>query len=135
MSIHGRRAQRLQQGVPFDSPNPAFLQPLPPFEQRRRMQPALGQPAFDVAQRPIPSLRTCFQHVGDAAPALADLSADLIHAVPTEQQIIDSTVAEFHAITARLGALGGADVRVRVVRPEALAGQAASRSVTRYNRL
>ena len=51
----------------------------------------------------------------EAAPALADLSADLIHAVPTEQQIIDSTVAEFHAITARLGALGGADVRVRVV--------------------
>ncbi len=42
----------------------------------------------------------------EAAPALAGQSAGLIHEVLTVQQIIDSTVAEFHAITARLGALG-----------------------------
>ena len=44
----------------------------------------------------------------DAAPALAGQSAGLIHAVLTVQQIIDHTVAEFHAITARLGAMAGA---------------------------
>ena len=42
----------------------------------------------------------------EAAPALAGQSAGLIHEVLTVQQIIDATVAEFHAITARLGALG-----------------------------
>ena len=41
----------------------------------------------------------------NAAPALAGQSAGLIHAVKPVQQIIDETVAEFHAITARLGAL------------------------------
>ena len=44
----------------------------------------------------------------NAAPALAGQSAGLIHAVLPVQQIIDETVAEFHAITARLGALASA---------------------------
>jgi len=44
----------------------------------------------------------------EAAPALAGQSAGLIHAVLSVQQIIDATVAEFHAITARLGAMAAA---------------------------
>jgi enoyl-[acyl-carrier protein] reductase II len=44
----------------------------------------------------------------EAAPALAGQSAGLIHEVLTVQQIIDTTVAEFHAIAARLGALAAA---------------------------
>jgi enoyl-[acyl-carrier protein] reductase II len=41
----------------------------------------------------------------EAAPALAGQSAGLIHGVLTVQQIIDETVAQFHAIAARLGAM------------------------------
>lgn len=41
----------------------------------------------------------------EAAPALAGQSAGLIHAVQPVQQIIDQTIAEFRAITARLGAM------------------------------
>jgi enoyl-[acyl-carrier protein] reductase II len=41
----------------------------------------------------------------EAAPALAGQSAGLINSVKSAQQIIDDTVAEFFAITARLGAL------------------------------
>ena len=44
----------------------------------------------------------------NAAPALAGQSAGLIHEVQSAQQIIEQTVAEFHAITARLGALAAA---------------------------
>ena len=44
----------------------------------------------------------------EAAPALAGQSAGLIHEVKSVQAIIDDTVAEFHAITRRLGALGAA---------------------------
>ena len=44
----------------------------------------------------------------NAAPALAGQSAGLVHAVKPVQQIIDETVAEFHAITARLGARAAA---------------------------
>lgn len=44
----------------------------------------------------------------NAAPALAGQSAGLIHAVAPVQQIIEQTVAEFHAITARLGAMASA---------------------------
>jgi enoyl-[acyl-carrier protein] reductase II len=44
----------------------------------------------------------------NAAPALAGQSAGLIHGVLSAQQIIEQTVAEFHAITARLGALAAA---------------------------
>lgn len=41
----------------------------------------------------------------NAAPALAGQSAGLVHEVQTAQQIIEATVAQFHAITARLGAM------------------------------
>jgi enoyl-[acyl-carrier protein] reductase II len=41
----------------------------------------------------------------EAAPALAGQSAGLIDRVKTAQEIIDDTVAEFFAITARLGGL------------------------------
>lgn len=41
----------------------------------------------------------------EAAPALAGQTAGLIDAVKTAQQIIDDTVAEFFAITQRLGVL------------------------------
>jgi enoyl-[acyl-carrier protein] reductase II len=41
----------------------------------------------------------------EAAPALAGQSAGLIHEVKGAQQIIDETVAQFFAITGRLGAL------------------------------
>ena len=44
----------------------------------------------------------------EAAPALAGQSAGLIHAVKTAQQVIDDTVAEFHAIAARVGAMAAA---------------------------
>ena len=44
----------------------------------------------------------------NAAPALAGQSAGLVHDVLSAQQIIEQTVAEFHAITARLGALATA---------------------------
>ncbi len=43
----------------------------------------------------------------EAAPALAGQSAGLIDSVRSAQQIIDDTVAEFFAITARLGTLAG----------------------------
>ena len=41
----------------------------------------------------------------EAAPALAGQSAGLIDSVKTAQQIIEDTLAEFFAITARLGAM------------------------------
>lgn len=41
----------------------------------------------------------------NAAPALAGQSSGLVHAVKPVQQIIDETVAEFFAISKRLGAL------------------------------
>ena len=44
----------------------------------------------------------------NAAPALAGQSAGLIHAVKPVQQIIDETVAEFHTISARMGAMAAA---------------------------
>lgn len=44
----------------------------------------------------------------NAAPALAGQSAGLVHGVLSAQQIIEQTVAEFHAITARLGAMAAA---------------------------
>jgi len=44
----------------------------------------------------------------EAAPALAGQSVGLIDRVKTAQEIIDDTVAEFFAITARLGALASA---------------------------
>lgn len=50
-------------------------------------------------------LRVYFEGDMEAAPALAGQSAGLIDAVKSAQEIIDGTVAEFFAITARLGAL------------------------------
>ena len=44
----------------------------------------------------------------DAAPALAGESAGLIHAVLPVARIIEQTVAEFHAISARMGAMAAA---------------------------
>ena len=44
----------------------------------------------------------------DAAPALAGESAGLIHEVLPVAQIIEQTVAEFHAISARMGAMAAA---------------------------
>jgi enoyl-[acyl-carrier protein] reductase II len=44
----------------------------------------------------------------EAAPALAGQTAGLINSIKTAQQIIDDTVAEFFAITQRLGALAQA---------------------------
>jgi enoyl-[acyl-carrier protein] reductase II len=44
----------------------------------------------------------------NAAPALAGQSAGLIHGVKSAQQIIEETVHEFHTITARFGAMAGA---------------------------
>ena len=44
----------------------------------------------------------------NAAPALAGQSAGLIHGILSAQQIISQTVAEFHAINTRLGALAQA---------------------------
>lgn len=44
----------------------------------------------------------------NAAPALAGQSAGLIHAVKPVQAIIDETIAEFFAISRRLGALAAA---------------------------
>jgi enoyl-[acyl-carrier protein] reductase II len=49
--------------------------------------------------------RVYFDGDMEAAPALAGQSAGLIHGVKPVQQIIDETIAEFHAIAARLGAL------------------------------
>ena len=49
--------------------------------------------------------RVYFDGDMEAAPALAGQSAGLIHAVQPVQQIIDQTIAEFRAITARLGAM------------------------------
>ena len=44
----------------------------------------------------------------DAAPALAGESAGLIHEVLPVARIIEQTVAEFHAISARMGAMAAA---------------------------
>jgi len=44
----------------------------------------------------------------NAAPALAGESAGLIHGVESVEKIITDTVAQFHAIAARMGAMGQA---------------------------
>ena len=44
----------------------------------------------------------------NAAPALAGQSAGLIHEVLSVQQIVESTIAEFHRIAGRMGALASA---------------------------
>ena len=44
----------------------------------------------------------------EAAPALAGQSACLIHEVKAVQAVIDDTVAQFHAVAARMGSLAAA---------------------------
>lgn len=51
--------------------------------------------------------RVYFDGDMEAAPALAGQSAGLIHELRSVQDIIESTVAEFHTIGRRLGALAG----------------------------
>ena len=56
----------------------------------------------------VPEVQSCLQQLHPdphAAPALAGQSAGLIHEVKTAQQIIEETVSQFHAITARMGAM------------------------------
>ena len=45
----------------------------------------------------------------EAAPALAGQSAGLIHEVKTAQEIIEQTIAQFMAISQRMGAMGAAN--------------------------
>ena len=52
--------------------------------------------------------RVYFDGDMEAAPALAGQTAGLIDSVKTAQQIIDDTVAEFFAISQRMGALAAA---------------------------
>lgn len=49
-----------------------------------------------------------FEGEMNAAPALAGQSAGLIHEVKAVQQVIDDTIAQFHSIAARMGALAAA---------------------------
>jgi enoyl-[acyl-carrier protein] reductase II len=53
-------------------------------------------------------LQVYFEGDMEAAPALAGQSAGLIHEVKSAKQIIDDTVAEFFAITQRMGVMGAA---------------------------
>ncbi len=70
------------------------------------------QAIYDAGLMPVDALKGIRQVYFDgdmeAAPALAGQSAGLIHEVKSAQQIIDDTVAEFFAITERLGALSRA---------------------------
>ena len=50
--------------------------------------------------------RVYFEGDMEAAPALAGQTVGLIDSVKTAQQIIDDTVAEFYAISQRMGGLG-----------------------------
>jgi enoyl-[acyl-carrier protein] reductase II len=62
-----------------------------------------------MAPDALKGIRDVYFH-GDmeAAPALAGQSAGLIDAVKSAQQIIEETVAQFFAITGRLGGLASA---------------------------
>ena len=52
--------------------------------------------------------RVYFDGDMEAAPALAGQTAGLIDSIKTAQQIIEETVAEFFAISQRMGALAAA---------------------------
>jgi enoyl-[acyl-carrier protein] reductase II len=52
--------------------------------------------------------RVYFDGDMEAAPALAGQTAGLIDSIKTAQQIIDETVAEFFAISQRMGAMAAA---------------------------
>lgn len=70
-----------------------------PFTQSLHETGLMGPDAFKGIQS------VYFKGDMNAAPALAGQSAGLVHEVMTASQIISQTVAEFHAITARLGQL------------------------------
>jgi enoyl-[acyl-carrier protein] reductase II len=78
----------------------------------RALKTDFTQTIFDAGLMPADTFKGIQQVYfgGDmnAAPALAGQSAGLIHGIKTARQIIDETVAEFHAIAARLGALAAA---------------------------
>lgn len=68
-----------------------------PFTQNLHEAGQMGPDAFKGIQE------VYFGGDMNAAPALAGQSAGLIHEILTARQIIEQTVAEFHAITSRLG--------------------------------
>ncbi len=78
----------------------------------RALKTAFTQSIHDAGLMPADSFKGIQQVYfgGDmnAAPALAGQSAGLVHGIKTARQIIDETVAEFHAISARLGAMAAA---------------------------
>ncbi len=75
----------------------------------RALKSQRTQVIFDDGLMPADALRGIrslyFDGDMEAAPALAGQTAGLITSVKTAKQIIDETVAEFFAITARLGGL------------------------------
>ncbi len=78
----------------------------------RALKTEFTQPIHDAGVMPPDTFagirRVYFEGDMNAAPALAGQSAGLIDSVKTAQQIIDDTVAEFFAITRRMGALAQA---------------------------
>jgi enoyl-[acyl-carrier protein] reductase II len=78
----------------------------------RALKTEFTQPLFEAGRMPADTFKgiqgVYFGGDMNAAPALAGQSAGLVHDILTVQQIIDQTMAEFHAICARLGALSGA---------------------------
>jgi len=78
----------------------------------RALKTGWSQPVFEAGVLPPDAFKgiqgVYFGGDMDAAPALAGQSAGLIHSVASVQQIIEQTVAEFHAIGARLGAMAAA---------------------------
>ena len=78
----------------------------------RALKTAFTQTIHDAGLMPADTFKGIQQVYfgGDmnAAPALAGQSAGLVHDIKTARQIIDETVAEFHAISARLGAMAAA---------------------------
>lgn len=75
----------------------------------RALKSQRTQAIFDEGLMPADALKgirsVYFDGDMEAAPALAGQTAGLITSVKTAKQIIDETVAEFFAITARLGGL------------------------------
>ncbi len=78
----------------------------------RALKSQRTQVIFDEGLMPADALKgirsVYFDGDMEAAPALAGQTAGLIDSVKTAKEIIDETVAEFFAITARLGALAQA---------------------------
>ncbi len=75
----------------------------------RALKSQRTQAIFDAGLMPADALKgirsVYFDGDMEAAPALAGQTAGLITSVKTAKEIIDETVAEFFAITARLGGL------------------------------